>query len=560
MKKYIAFLKLHGAAAFVCCVILTIGCTDKFDEINTNKNALANLETAQLPFLFAKAEAMGTGSGWNYQIAQNLFHDQYVQYFANTTTYFPSDRLVIRMDWIPAAWNPIYTQTMPQLLTLMENYDPGSAEYALANIWWVESFHRVTDTWGPIPYFKAGIPAESVPYDNMDVIYDDFFKRLADAVTVLKGKTGESPYGDYDIIYNGSVDKWIKFANTLRLRLATRISAVDPSRAKSEAEAAVASGVMTTSPADDALLKKSNTGGDINGLSVMDWNEFRMSAAMESVLKGYSDPRMPVYFEPTKQSWQANEIANGKDATDDGSNFNPDDLAHPLDYNGLRNGLTSAQMALPLNKADANSRHGARWNSSSNSIRFLGKDYASGLEAPVNVMCAAEAWFCRAEGALLGWDMGGGTAQEYYETGIETSMNQWGITDAAVIDAYINNTDVPIAPGDALSSPPAADVPVLWGGSLAEQKKQINLQKWLALYPDGVEAWADQRRAGVINLYPVANSDNPEIPDPTTQYIRRINYITDEKTTNGAEVEKAVSLLGPGGDKITTPLWWDTNP
>jgi len=103
------------------------------------------------------------------------------------------------------------------------------------------AFHKVTDYWGPIPYFQAGIPATSVPYDAQDKIYDDFFKRLTAAVTVLKGKpAGSTAYGAYDLIYGGKVASWIKFANTLRLRLALRISKVDPSRAKAEAEAAVA--------------------------------------------------------------------------------------------------------------------------------------------------------------------------------------------------------------------------------------------------------------------------------------------------------------------------------
>lgn len=89
------------------------------------------------------------------------------------------------------------------------------------------------------------------------------------------------------------------------------------------------------------------------------------------------------------------------------------------------------------------------------------------------------------------------------------------------------------------------------------------MQKWLALYPEGVEAWADLRRSGKLKLYPVANSDNPDLPStpasPATDRIRRIPFINDEKQTNGAEVEKAVPLLGDGGDKITTPLWWDVN-
>ena len=552
MKNLKIFIKRNSGLALLFCMTLVLSsCTKKFDEINTNKNALANLGTDQLPFLFSAAEQTGTNSGWSYQVAQNLFHDQYAQYFANSTTYFPSDRLVIRMDWIGSLWNPLYTSTMPQLLTLLEKQDPASAEYALANIWWVVAFQRVTDTWGPIPYFKAGVDATSVPYDSQDVIYDDFFKRLTAAVAVLKGKTSESPYGSFDLIYGGSVDKWIKFANTLRLRLAIRISDVDPSRAKTEAEAAVADGVMTTSPDDDALLKKSVKGDDVNGLSVMDWNEFRMSSSMESVLKGYSDPRMPVYFNPTLNSVKANQDANN-------GTYNPNDLVHPLAYNGMRNGLTSAQMAEPLNNADANSRHGERWNSASADLNFLGKNYAAGQSVPSNVMAAAEAYFLRSEGVLLGYNMGGGSAKEYYETGITTSMNQWGITDPLAISAYTSSTSTPIAPQDALNSPALSNVPVLFGLTPNVQKEQITIQKWLALYPDGNEAWADIRRSGALKLYPVATSDNPDLPDPATQKIRRINFMLSEKQTNGPEVDKAVNLLG-GPDKITTPLWWDKN-
>jgi hypothetical protein len=552
MKNMIKLIRRYGSLAALLGMVLTISsCTKKFDDINTNKNALANLGTDQLPFLFSAAEANGTNSGWAYQVAQNLFHDQYAQYFANSTTYFPSDRLVIRMDWIGSLWSPLYTTVMPQLQTLTEKYDPASAEYALANIIWVISFQRVTDTWGPIPYFSAGIVANSVPYDAQDKIYDDFFKRLAAAVTVLKGKTSESPYGSFDLVYKGNVNKWIKFANTLRLRLAVRISNVDPTRAKAEAEAAVADGVMTTSPDDDALIDKSIVNGDVNGLSVMDWNEFRMSSAMASVLKGYQDPRMPVYFNPTLNSIKANEAANG-------GTYNPADAAHPLVYHGMRNGLLPDEMAHPLNNADANSRHGERWNSASASVTFLGKTYPAGQSVPSNMMATAEAYFLRAEGVLLNWNMGGGTAKSYYEQGITESMKQWGITDPAEIAAYIASTRTPIPPGDDQNSPALSTVPVLFGGTPAVQLEQIALQKWLALYPDGNEAWADIRRSGYIKLYPVVHSDNPDLPDPTTQTIKRINFMTSEKQTNGSEVLKAVPLLG-GPDKITTPLWWDKN-
>jgi hypothetical protein len=101
-------------------------------------------------------------------------------------------------------------------------------------------------------------------------------------------------------------------------------------------------------------------------------------------------------------------------------------------------------------------------------------------------------------------------------------------------------------------------IPVKFGTSLAEQKEQIATQKWLALFPDGMEAWADYRRSHILKLYPVVNSDNPDITNTRTQWIRRIPFLLSETQNNGAAVEAAVPLLN-GPDKVTTPLWWDKN-
>ncbi|HRH59333.1 MAG TPA: SusD/RagB family nutrient-binding outer membrane lipoprotein [Chitinophagaceae bacterium] len=526
MKAIQRLFKTRIPVAVVLCSFLFSACTKKFGEINTDRNSIATVGSSELPFLFAKAENTAIPNIWRYQVAQNLFADQYAQYFACAATYFPSDRLVMRFDWVSAAFDPIYTDMVPQLQSILTSSDPSSAENALANIVWVLGFHRVTDYWGPIPYSQAGIPGNSVAYDAQDQIYDDFFKRLTAAVDVLKSHSGETPFGSYDLIYGGDVNKWIKFANTLRLRLAIRISKVDPSRAKTEAEAAVASGVLTTSPGEDALVQRSLNGSDYNGLSIMsEWNEFRMSAAMESALKGYSDPRMPVYFCPTE-----------KDGT----------------FQGLRNGLTSTQLVDPVNKSDANSHVGPRWASQTYPTGTAGY-----LTTPQNVMCAAEAYFLRAEGALLGWSMNG-TAKDLYESGIRNSMYQWGITDDAAITSYINSSSTPVAPQDYLNSPPVSTVPVKFAGDLATQRIQIALQKWLALFPDGCEAWADYRRGRYFILYPVANSDNADIPDPTTQWIRRIPFLPQETDRNADGVSGAAQLLG-GPDKVTTPLWWDKN-
>ncbi|HUQ65369.1 MAG TPA: SusD/RagB family nutrient-binding outer membrane lipoprotein [Flavitalea sp.] len=495
-------------------------CTKKYDEINTDKNSIADAGTAELPFLFSGAIA---SIPWGDQVAENLYSDQYAQYFACTAAYFPTDRYVIVPEWAQNNFDPMYTKVLPQLQTIYSKTDPTSAEYALASIWQVYAFHRVTDYFGPIPYFKAGQPGSSVPYDPQDKIYDDFFKRLDSSVNVLKTKTDQHPFGNYDLIFNGDVNKWIKFANTLRLRLALRISNVDPERAKTEAETAYANGVLTSSPEDDVYAPKNTL--DPNRLSQMTtWNEFRMSATMESVLKGYNDPRISEYFVPA--------VATGT-------------------YEGLRNGLTPDQLGDDANKVDVNSHVGPRWaDPGSGGI-------AGYLETPANIMGAAEAYFLRAEGALKGWEMGG-TAKELYEAGISNSMKQWGITDNAAIDAYINNTATPVAPDDFLNSPAVSNIPVKFSSDPNTQLKQIATQKWIALFPDGMEAWAEVRRSGNVSLYPVANSENTEITDPSTQWIRRIPFLLSEKLSNGEEVDKAVNLLG-GEDKITTPLWWDKN-
>lgn len=527
-------LKYRRTRLLVTVFILAMAsCTSDFDSINTDKTVIGSIGASELPFLFSKAQSSATNSQWNYQVAQNLFADQYAQYFSCAATYFPSDRLVIRMDWVGAAFNPMYTSVLPQLQTIFENTDPTSPEYAMASVMWVFTFHRVTDYWGPIPYFSAGQDLPSVPYDPQDQIYDDFFKRLDEAAEVLSNNTGVQPYGSYDLFYGGDVNKWIKFTNSLRLRLALRVSNVDPARAKTEAEAAVAGGVFEISPDDDALVTRSVKGSDGNGLSIMsDWNEFRMSASMESVLKGYDDPRMPEYFLPAKNTGT---------------------------YEGMRNGLTAAQLGDAANRPDANSHVGKRWSSPSVTDMDGNVIGSSGyLETRQNVMSVAEVYFLRAEGALLGWNMGG-TAKDFYEEGIRNSMLQWGITDDVKINAYIQGTSLPVAPDDYLNSAPMTDIPVKFDdGDIAVQKEQIATQKWIAMFPDGMEAWSDFRRSRLVKLYPVANSDNADIPDPTQEVIRRIPFLDSEKLTNEQAVDDAVNLLN-GPDKVTTPLWWDTN-
>src|SRR6187402_756582 len=108
MKLYIKRLK-PAVTALLASVVLIMSCTKDFEDVNTNHNGVAAVGTAELPFLFTKALSAAPNSQWNYQVAQNLFADQYAQYFACEATYFGSDRLVINQNWVGAQFNPMYT-------------------------------------------------------------------------------------------------------------------------------------------------------------------------------------------------------------------------------------------------------------------------------------------------------------------------------------------------------------------------------------------------------------------------------------------------------------------
>ena len=128
--------------------------------------------------------------------------------------------------------------------------------------------------------------------------------------------------------------------------------------------------------------------------------------------------------------------------------------------------------------------------------------------------------------------------------------------DMASIDAYIASTDLPSAPQDSWSTPPLSDIPVAFdsGGSAERQLEQIITQKWLALYPDGMEAWAEYRRTGYPKLYPIIESQNPRVS--ASEVMRRMTFVSSEYDNNAEATQAAISLLG-GPDENDTRLWWD---
>ena len=515
MKKFRLYIIASSLALVVAIGISA--CTDKFEEYNTDKTRLTELDASAVGNAFAATQYRGLLFNW--QVYQSLFGDLYAQYFGNIAQNFGSDRYVMVGNWLNSSFNAFYNNGIPPLLGVLENTAPGGkAEnpgiYAMAQIWKVKIYQPMTDHWGPIPYSAVGNGLKTVDYDSQEAIYKDFLTTLTKATSDLQAYKGRNLLGNNDLVFNGDVNKWILFANSLRLRIAIRMSGVEPALAKTNAEAAIAGGVMETN-AHDAFLK--TTANNVNSFNqATAWNEFRMSAAMESVLTGYSDPRISRFYAPVP----------GTAST----------------FKGIRNGYTQVQLGLPENQ---------NLRLSNVADRFLPANQNTN---PFEVMMSAEVWFLRAEGVLKGWNMGAGTAKTFYEKGIETSMRQWGITDAAAISAYTASMSTPIAVTGAVVSPALTDLPVVWTTNAARQLEQIHTQKWLALWPNGVEAWAEYRRTGFPKLYPVMNSESAVVTKD--QVIRRVPYTIGEGQTNAAGVATGVSKLG-GADNEATRLWWN---
>ncbi|MBL4643225.1 MAG: SusD/RagB family nutrient-binding outer membrane lipoprotein, partial [Flavobacteriaceae bacterium] len=170
-----------------------------------------------------------------------------------------------------------------------------------------------------------------------------------------------------------------------------------------------------------------------------------------------------------------------------------------------------------------------------------------------------EVYFLKAEAALRGW-AGAGTVQANYEMGIMTSFEQHGVSGAA---AYIaDNTSVPanyVDPVNAANNATAlSSITVAWsaGATNEEKLERIITQKWIAMFPEGQEAWSEFRRTGYPKIFPVVSNQSGGTVDTAIQ-IRRIPFVDSEKSTNAAGVTAATALL-KGPDNGGTRLWWDT--
>lgn len=460
---------------------------------------------------------------WRIEMQQNLNSDNYGGYMSLPAPFFANrnNATYAMVDsWNNEIWNVPSTKVLDQWVMMKKKgFETKYPDlYAMALIFKTFAGHRLIDIFGPMPYSLYGTSSD-VKFDSEEEAYNLFFEELTKAVAALKASEDANPnadnirYAKFDKSrYGGNYTTWIKVANTLRLRLAIRISKVNPDKAKAEAEAAINDGGVL----EGNLPSFEMSTGTIHPLLTItrDWNETRLNAALETILKGYNDPRLAKYALPATDPLLNNDIK------------------------GIRSGAIL------------------------NDKSYLGFSMVNFVDNPfVKLMDVSESYFLRAEGALRGWDMGG-TAQEFYEQGIIASFaaNKVGGAETYIAD----NVSVPIAYVDpnnsANNAAPITTLTVKWdeSASFDEKLERIITQKWIAMFPDGQEAWSEFRRSGFPKLWPVAeNNSNGDVP--AGGFIKRIPYPTSITNASQTAIVDAVSQYLGGQDKMSTPLWWDVD-
>jgi hypothetical protein len=532
--KYLNKLTKRSAIFAMMLVALFSACRKDYDLYNTNPNALSDADLLKdntgagtfIPTMQVNVFYNLLDQNYIYQIQQNLNADAFSGYFCPVgfDGQFNAN-YNLNVGWNLWPFKVGYSGIMGNWKKLKQFAAPQVG--AVGDILKVEGMHRVTDIYGPIPYSKFGTNALTTPYDDQKTVYNSFFQDLDNAIKLLSDYVVKVPndkaLSKFDLVYNGDYKQWIKFANSLKLRLAIRIAYIDPSLAKTKAEEAAALRIdgkeaFLTTQADNALVIGGKGITTSNGLYIADisYKNSRMNASIESILKGYNDDRLTKYFQ------------------------SPADIAG--DYKGVRAGAPTKGLGYETKLSSVNLTE----------------------SSPVQYMCAAEVSFLRAEGALRGWNMGG-TAQSFYEQGIRLSFAQYG---ANGVEAYISNdTGTQATYSDPLNktannvtagSPLLSKTTVKWDESASKQIKleKIITQKWIAIFPDGQEAWSEFRRTGYPKIFPVVNNASGGLIDTDIQ-IRRLPFSDDEYKKNTAEVQKAIPLLGGGADNGGTRLWWD---
>lgn len=479
-------------------------CTDGWEELNTDPNDPTAVPQMNI---FANAQIRSSNrsiGGWTNHTNAALW----CQMFAKIQ-YISEDYYKYRPGVQNNAWNGAYAGELKDFQIIIDisvEKEHKNIE-ALGRIMKAHTYLMMTDKWGDIPYSQAlrGDDIENgtlTPvYDTQEAIYADLIKELEESVVLLKANMDELHPGEAvqnmagDLFYGGDFDQWIKFANSLQLRILMRASGRSVAGWQAKFETIVADGDIFADNDDDAQLDYLMDENHWNPLfaNQKSRSDHAVSKTMVDILLANNDPRLPFYAQDIDS-----DARYGKDG--------------PLTtYAGQPNGASTAPDAT--------------------TISLLGVPYAYTETAPLYFQTYAEVQFILAEAAAKGWSVGG-TAQSFYEEGVTASVLKWGGT-AAQATALLAETGMVYAD--------------------ATKFEQIGTQKWVALFPQGLEGFAELRRTG----FPSNVIEPAMTPYPGQGIIVRFPYPDDELSYNGVNAEAARTGITDNG-LFGVHVWWDT--
>jgi hypothetical protein len=530
MKKTIIYVALLA-------ILGNTSCSEKYlDEINTNPTA-ASAANLNPNYLLADGQLTFANTGYGGL----LYPATSIQALASTFSYYSNgDKYTISSSspgYQALIFNQGYTalSRLQQAITVANTQ--GAARYtnviAISNIMKVMIFQRITDTYGDIPFsqaLQAGQGGTTTPqYDKQQDIYPALLTQLEAAITSLDA-AGAKASGD--LLYGGDVTLWKKLGYSLMVRVAMRMTKVNPTLARTYTEKAAAAGTMT-SYTDNALVRGDIAFGDTQNattnalLTTDDFREVKWSKTLIDYLRTTSDPRLGAVAE-IPQAGRANNADQSLAGNND-----------PSVQRGLPNGYDLTKGTTDITtRADYPGATGTGDNAAplGNYSRPRLNVYIQ-RSAPNVLLTYAETELLLAEAANRGWSVGTDAATHYANglRGAMQELSQFGTAAAissATIDAYVS------------ANPLGSTNPL----------KQINEQYWLEASTtfNFIEAWFNWRRSGYPELTPVnypGNVTGGTIP-------RRLPYPGTEISNNPAGYQMGVASLN-GGDLLTSRVWWD---
>ena len=551
-------------------LVSTISCTDDFNEINEQPDALSVSDVSAKFFVTSVQQKIFRNDIFKLWYGDVFHSDQFAGHFAggHTEYGFAGD---FGWDYWNAltdngSWGP-YSGMNSQLTSYMNLVGEGGTleneqYYALGLIIKGFYYQLFTDQFGAIPYSQASDPNIKLPvFDDQIDIYKGIIAELDEAISIIGSNTttgsGVDMLGENDVIFNGNMQNWKKLANSLKLRLALRAHGAPGETFSANAVSeALASGVLADTDALMAGFGEANLWADGTASYGDIWHtwtnsRFKIGEPLINIMKHDNDPRLAVIAKPSEGGSVNIDLSVRDGETSDIVEKHKAFLKSTLDTAGLvldtdytwvegNDELTITMdenthyVGLPFRTSDLLKRYLNAKLFSDPAENLTQKLNEGKPMLPTPIMLAADTHFMIAEAILRG--LATGDAAAYYQSGLRKAMAHWETISGTTLDE--------------------SNMAALTG-TTDEMMEQVSTQRWIANYTNSVESWSIVRKTGYPSSAVITSTDDDVISyagQLNGAYPYRLRYGTGVYNSNGVNVEAAVAKQGP--DVMATKLWF----